>query len=124
MPVRSDAFEFDGVVPSVLIDSQYARFGWKDNVRKNTDRCGNADVEKGNSLSEGFDLRIRMTIEGRSAQQRPATCRQSPARDFCDAVSSVERDGDDELTMHHLMLGDYSVGVLSLTTSLNQTALR
>ena len=77
---------------------------------------GDKDIENlAVGLIPGFDLRIGLTIEGRSRRSddpelvvnlRP-TITDTPFPD-------VERNGNDELTMHHVMPGDYSVAVLSL----------
>jgi hypothetical protein len=83
---------------------------------------GNADVENvAISLSEGFDLQIRMTIEGRSRRSdEPQLVVNLRPVFTATPFPTVERNGDDVITMHHLMLGDYSVAVLSLRNQLNQ----
>jgi protocatechuate 3,4-dioxygenase beta subunit len=122
-PDRSGAFQFDAVVPgaylltaSALDSDGKAMFG-----RTPID-VGNADVENvAISLSEGFDLRIRMTIEGRSRRSdEPQLVVNLRPVFTATPFPTVERNGDDVITMHHLMLGDYSVAVLSLRNQLNQ----
>ena len=85
---------------------------------------GNGDIENvAILLNEGFDLHIRMTIEGRSRRSgEPQLVINLRPAISATPFPTVERNGDDELTMHHVMLGDYSVAVLSLTTSLNQNS--
>jgi len=119
-PDQSNAFRFDGVVPGAyLLTASTLDADGRTMFGRIPVDVGNTDIENvAVSLTEGFDLRIRLTIEGRSQRSddpqlvvnlRPAI----PATPF----PTVERNGEDELTMHHFMLGDYSVAVLSLINS-------
>jgi hypothetical protein len=120
---RAGSFEFDNVVPgSYFLTANAIDADRVEIFGRIPIDVGNADV--GNLLVDlipGFDLRIRLTIEGRPRRSeepqlvvnlRPAI----PSTPF----PTVERKGDDELTMHRFMPGDYSVAVLSLTSSRNQ----
>ena len=117
---RMGFFEFDNVVPgSYLLTADTinaARVATFGRVRVDV---GNVDVENvAVSLGTGFDLRIRLSIEGRLRRSddpqlvvnlRPAV----PSTPF----PTIERNGDEEYTIHRFMPGDYSVSVLSLTNA-------
>jgi protocatechuate 3,4-dioxygenase beta subunit len=117
---RKGFFEFDNVVPGPYLltadtinQARVASFG-----RVPVD-VGNMDIENiAVTLAPGFDLRIRMSIEGRMRRSddpqlvvnlRPAI----PTTPY----PTVERYGDEEFTIHHFMPGDYSVAVLSLANA-------
>jgi hypothetical protein len=117
---RMGFFEFDNVVPGSYLltadtinQARVASFG-----RVPVD-VGNMDVENvAVSLAPGFDLRIRLSIEGRSRRSddpqlvvnlRPAI----PTTPF----PTIEPNGEEEYTIHRFMPGDYSVAVLSLTNA-------
>jgi len=111
------SFEFENVIPGsyILTATGTGAAGVKMFGRVPID-VGNKDVENLSiALAPGFDLRIRMTIEGRLRRSddpqlvvnlKPAV----PDTPF----PTVERNGDEEFTMRHFMPGDYSVAVLSL----------
>jgi hypothetical protein len=117
---RAGSFEFENVVPGSYfltanaIDADRVEIFGKIPIDVGNADVGNLSVD----LIPGFDLRIRLTIEGRSRRSddpqlvvnlRPAI----PSTPF----PTVERKGDVELAMHRFMPGDYSVAVLSLTNA-------
>jgi hypothetical protein len=125
MSDRSGAFEFNGVVPGAyLLTASTLDSDGKTMFGRTPIDVSNADVENvAITLSEGFDLRIRMSIEDRSRRSNdPQLVVNLRPAISATPFPTVERNGDDELTMHHLMLGDYSVAVLSLTSSFNQNS--
>jgi Carboxypeptidase regulatory-like domain len=113
-------FQFDNVIPgSYLLTADTinaARVATFGRVRVDV---GNMDVENvAVSLAPGFDLRIRLSIEGRLRRRddpqlvvnlRPAI----PSTPF----PTIEPNGEEEYTIHRFMPGDYSVAVLSLTNA-------
>jgi hypothetical protein len=77
------------------------------------------------ALTPGFDLRIRMAIEGRLRRSDDPQLVVNLKPAILDTpFPSVERNGDEEFTMRHFMPGDYSVAVLSLNNSLGATGSR
>ena len=85
---------------------------------------GDQDIENlAISLTAGFDLRVRLTIDGRSRQSDDPQLIVNLRPAIVDTpFPTVERNGDSELTLRHIMPGDYSVEVLALTGSRNPEA--
>jgi len=119
---RTGSFGLDNVVPGSYFLTAHAKN--KDGVEtfgRIPIDVGIADI--GNlsvALLPGYDLRIRLTIEGRlrRSDDPPLVVNLRPSIPST-PFPTVERNGNDEFTMHRVMLGDYSVGVLSLSNGLN-----
>jgi hypothetical protein len=117
---RNGLFEFDNVIPGSYIltadtinAARVATFG-----RIAVD-VGNKDVENlAVTLGPGFDLRIRLVIEGRPRRSGdPQLVVNLKAAIPSTPIPTIERNGEEEFTMHQFMPGDYSVAVLSLNSA-------
>ncbi|HET9131320.1 MAG TPA: carboxypeptidase-like regulatory domain-containing protein, partial [Terriglobia bacterium] len=115
-------FRFANIIPgSYVLTAEATNADGLETFGSMSIDIGNRDIENLSiAMNTGFDLRIRLTIEGRPRRTddpqlvvnlRPLIS-ETP-------FPTVEPSGNDELLMRHVMVGDYSVGVLSLRTSLN-----
>jgi len=113
-------FSFDNVVPgSYLLTADAINADGIETFGRMSIDVGNVDV--GNLsmvLGPGFDLRIRLTIEGRTRRSDDPQLVVKLRPEISSTPSpTIERNGDEEYTIHRFMPGDYSLEVLSLTNA-------
>jgi hypothetical protein len=120
----SGAFMFANVVPgSYVVTAEATNTEGKEVFGSMPIDVGTRNIENLSVvLTTGFDLKIRVTIEGRSRRLEDPQMEVDLQPLIWETPSpTVERSGDDELTMHHFMPGDYSFGDYSFRTSWNAT---